>query len=197
MVALGMASVEETSAGAPAQKASLVPTGLIFGAFLVFAIIFAISAGSWYSTFMAVHVLFVVIWIGGGMLLTIFGIMAERSNDPSQVAQIAKMASFAGEKIFAPAGLIVVAMGISMVLNAHLGFGHFWIIFGLIGFLTTFLIGIGVLAPRAKKLNELVQEKGPTAPETQAAISSILLIARADMAMLLLVIVDMVTKPFS
>jgi uncharacterized membrane protein len=191
-----MASVEETSTPAPAQRVSLVPTGLIFGAFLVFAIVFAVSAGSWYSTFMAVHVLFVVIWIGGGALLTIFGIRAERSNDSEQVGQIAKMAAFAGEKIFAPSGLIVVAMGIAMVLNAHLGFGHFWIIFGLLGFLTTFLIGVGVLGPMAKKLNELVTEKGPTAPETQAAISTILLIARADIAMLLLVIVDMVTKPF-
>jgi uncharacterized membrane protein len=192
-----MASIDEASSSVPAQRASLLPTGLIFGAFLVFAIVFAVSAGSWYSTFMAVHVLFVVIWIGGGALLTVFGLMAERSEDSDQVAQIAKMAAFAGERIFAPSGLIVVAMGIAMVLNAHLGFGHFWIIFGLIGFLTTFLIGVGVLSPMAKKLTELVEEKGPTAPETQAVISKILLIARADIAMLLLVIVDMVTKPFS
>jgi uncharacterized membrane protein len=191
-----MASVDETSAAVPA-KGSLVPTALIFGAFLVFAVIFAVSAGSWYSAFMTVHVLFVVIWIGGGALLTVFGIMAERSGDSGQVAQIAKMAAFAGEKIFAPSGLIVVAMGISMVLNAHLGFDHFWIVFGLAGFLATFLLGVGVLSPMAKKLNALVEEKGPTAPETQAAISKILLIARADIAMLLLVIVDMVTKPFS
>jgi hypothetical protein len=35
------------------------------------------------------------------------------------------------------------------------------------------------------------------APETQAAIRRILLIARFDVAVLLLVIADMVTKPFS
>jgi uncharacterized membrane protein len=197
MVGGAVASVDETSAASPAKNESLVPTALIFGAFLVFAIIFAVSAGSWYSAFMAVHVLFVVIWIGGGALLTVFGIMAERSHDSEQVGQIARMAAFAGERIFAPSALIVVAMGIAMVLNAHLGFGHFWIVFGLIGFLATFLIGVGVLSPMAKKLNVLVAEKGPTAPETQAAISKILLIARADVAMLLLVIVDMVTKPFS
>lgn len=193
----GMASLDETAGSPPARSGSLVPTALIFGAFLVFAIVFAISAGSWYATFMAVHVLFVVIWIGGGALLTVFGIMAERSGDSGQVAQIAKMAAFAGERIFAPAGLVVVAAGIAMVLNAHLGFDHFWIAFGLLGFLATFLIGIGVLSPMAKKLNALIEDKGPTAPETQEAISKILLVARADVAMLLLVIVDMVVKPFS
>jgi hypothetical protein len=38
---------------------------------------------------------------------------------------------------------------------------------------------------------------GPTAPETIAEIKKILLIARVDIAVLLLVVADMVTKPFS
>ena len=108
-------SVEETSAEVPASRASQLPTALIGLAFLVVAIVFAASS-SWYDTFLAVHILFVVIWIGGGLFLTLFGILAE---------------------------------------------------------------------------------KGPQAPETLAAISEILLIARVDMAVLGLVIVDMVTKPFS
>ena len=189
-------SVEDTTAEAPAARASQLPSALIGLAFLVVAIVFAASS-SWYDTFLAVHILFVVIWIGGGLFLTLFGILAERSRDPAQMAQITKMAAFAGEKVFAPAAIVVVAMGIAMVLNAHLGFGHFWIIFGLLGFASTFIIGIGVLSPRAKKLDALLAEKGPQAPETLAAISEILLIARVDMAVLGLVIVDMVTKPFS
>jgi hypothetical protein len=107
------------------------------------------------------------------------------------------MAAFAGEKVFAPAAIVVVAMGICMVENASIGFNHFWIGFGLLGFVSTFVIGIGVLAPRAKKLDALIQAKGVNDPETTVAISSLLLIARADIAVLLLVIVDMVTKPFS
>jgi uncharacterized membrane protein len=191
-----MASIEETSDSAPAKSSSLLPTALIFGAVLVFAIIFA-ATSDWFHAFLTVHILFVVIWIGGGGLLTIFGVMAERSQDTAQIAQIARMAAFAGEKIFAPSAIVVVAAGIAMVSNKHIGFDHFWIAFGLVGFLATFLIGVGVLSPMAKKLNVLVAEKGPTAPETQSAITKILLVARADVAMLLLVIVDMVTKPFS
>jgi uncharacterized membrane protein len=187
----------ETAAEAPADRtASLVPTALIGLAFLIVAVVFMASS-SWYATFMAVHVTFVVIWIGGGAMLTIFGILAERARDGAQLAQIARMAAFAGQKIFAPAALVVVAMGIAMVLNADLGFGHFWLIFGLLGFLATFVIGIGVLSPMSKSISTLLAEKGTDAPETQAAVSKILLIARADVAMLLLVVVDMVTKPFS
>jgi len=189
-------SVEDTTAQAPVARASQLPSALIGLAFLVVAIVFAASS-SWYDTFLAVHILFVVIWIGGGLFLTLFGILAERSRDPAQMAQITKMAAFAGEKVFAPAAIVVLAMGISMVLNADLGFGHFWLIFGLLGFASSFVIGIGVLSPRARKLDTLLAERGPEAVETQAAISQILLIARFDMAVLALVIVDMVTKPFS
>jgi uncharacterized membrane protein len=191
-----MAGVQETVTAAPASRTSLLPTALIFGASAVLAIVFAASS-SWYAAFMAVHVIFVVIWIGGGALLTIFGVLAERQSDGQQLAAIARMAAFAGERIFAPAGLVVVAMGIAMVLDAHLGFGHFWLIFGLLGFLATFLIGVGVLAPASKKVSALLAERGPDDPEVKAQTARILLIARADIAMLLLVVVDMVTKPFS
>jgi len=190
-------SVEETTAEAPAdRRASLLPTALIGLAFLAIAIVFAASS-SWYDTFLAVHILFVVLWIGGGVFLTIFAILAERARDGAQLVSIAKMAAFAGERIFAPAAIVVLAMGIAMVLNADLGFGHFWLIFGLLGFASSFVVGVAVLGPRSKKLDALLTQNGPDDAETQAAISKLLLIARADIAVLLLVIVDMVTKPFS
>ncbi len=187
--------VQATTGTGPGRDVSLVPTAIIGLAFLVVAVLFLWSS-SWYFIFKTVHVLFAVVWIGGGALLTIYGLRAERGGDPAEVAQIAKMATFAGEKIFAPAGIVVLAAGIGMTTNANLTFDQFWLIFGLIGFATTFVIGIGVLAPRARRLSVLVEEKGPEAPETQAAIAQILLIARFDIAVLLLVIIDMVAKPF-
>ncbi len=188
-----MSAIDKTRGQAGSSQ---LPTVLIGAAFLLFAIIFTASS-DWYSAFLSVHILFVVLWIGGGLFITIMALLAERTNDGDQLAQIAQMAAFAGQKIFAPAAIVVVVMGVAMVENANIGFDHFWIAFGLIGFLATFVIGIAVLAPRSKHVSELIQTRGVNDPETTAAISSILLIARADVAMLLLVIVDMVTKPFS
>ena len=189
--------METTATSAPVeQRASLVPTALIGVAFLAVAVIFAAST-DWYLAFKSVHVIFAVIWIGGGALLTILGLIGERQNDPEQLAAVARQAALVGEKLFAPAGLIVLSMGIAMMTNTNWGWGHFWVIFGLIGYATTFLIGIAVLSPMSKKLNGLMQTVGPSAPETQAGIKRILVVARVDTAMLLLVVVDMVAKPFS
>ena len=173
--------------------------GLLLAGVIVIAIIFAFSSvgDHWYFLFKWIHVTFAVIWIGGGVLLTILGFKAQQSGDSAEIVTIARQAAFAGEKLFAPAGLIVFLMGIAMMINTDWGWGTFWIDAGLVGYAATFITGIGVLSPLAKQIQTLAKEKGPEAPETIAVINKILLIARVDVAVLLLVIADMVTKPFS
>ncbi len=171
-------------------------------AVVVIALIFAFSGSifvpnNWYALFKAVHVVVAVFWVGGGLLLVTLAFRAQRSSDPNEIVSIARQAAFAGEKLFAPAGLVVLAMGIAMMVNTSWGWGHFWVIVGLLGYAATFSVGIGVLSPLAKQITQAAEEKGPTAPETLALIDRILLVARFDIAVLVLVIVDMVTKPFA
>jgi uncharacterized membrane protein len=144
-----------------------------------------------------VHVALAVFWVGGGILLTVLGLRAERSTDPNEIATLARQAVFAGEKLFAPAGMLVLLAGIGMMLNTNWGWGKFWVVAGLVGYALTFVTGVAVLQPLARKLDALITEQGPAAPETQAAIQRILLVARVDVTVLVLVVADMVTKPFS
>ncbi|HET8752407.1 MAG TPA: DUF2269 family protein [Gaiellaceae bacterium] len=151
-----------------------------------------------FAIFKLIHVGVAVFWVGGGLLLTVLALRAERTQDPEEMATIARQAVFAGEKLFAPAGLVVLAMGITMVINSpEIGFGTTWVVVGLVGYALSFTTGIGVLAPMSRRIVTLLEEKGAAAPETQAAIARILLIARIDIAVLLLVVADMLMKPFS
>jgi uncharacterized membrane protein len=190
---------------APAEeRSSGALTALLLAAVVAVALVFAFNSSEdthWFALFKAVHVTFVVFWVGGGLLLTILAVLAARREDPDELAMIARQAAFAGEKLFAPAGLVVLAMGIAMLINGGGGgvihWGKFWVLAGLVGYGLTFVTGVGVLAPMAKKIAALIDEKGAAAAETQAAIGKLLLIARFDVALLLLVVADMVTKPFS
>ncbi len=65
----------------------------------------------WYAVFKTVHVVFAVAWIGGGLLLTILGLPPSVRRIRRAVVTVARQAAFAGEKIFAPAGLVVFLMG--------------------------------------------------------------------------------------
>jgi uncharacterized membrane protein len=189
------------SAPAPSRSGGALTIALLL-VVVVVGIVFAFSSSiylpnNWYSLFKAIHVGVAVFWVGGGLLLVTLAFRAQRSDDPAEIVTIARQAAFAGEKLFAPAGLIVLLMGIAMMINTNWGWGHFWIVFGLLGYAATFAVGIGVLSPLAKQITVSAETNGPTAPETLALIDRILLIARFDIAVLVLVVVDMVTKPFA
>ena len=168
----------------------------------VIAIVFAFSGSifapnNWYALFKMIHVVVAVFWVGGGLLLVTLAFRAQMANDPNEIVTIARQAAFVGERLFAPAGLIVFLMGIAMMINTNWGWGHFWVVFGLLGYAATFSVGLLVLSPLAKQISASAAENGPTAPPTLALIDRILLIARFDIAVLVLVVVDMVTKPFA
>ena len=189
-----------TTTTSEARSSSGPVTAILGGVVLVVGIVFISQAGwsnVWYSAFKSVHVLAAVVWIGGGAFLTIVALAAERKNDPAELAAVARQAAFVGEKVFAPAGIVVVAMGVAMMVNTNWGWGKFWVSAGLVGYAITFVTGVGVLSPLTKKANALIDDKGVTHPETTALIKRILLIARVDVAMLFLVVIDMVVKPFA
>ena len=196
--------MDTTPHSAEAPQASRASTWITVGIGLAVAavgLVFALNTtdapSDWFAVFKLIHVSVAVFWVGGGILLTALALWAQTKDDPEELATVARQAAFVGERLFAPAGLVVLAMGITMVINDHIGFGTTWVVIGLVGYATTFTTGIAVLSPRAKRVAALLETKGAAAPETQAAIREILLIARVDVAVLLVVVADMLLKPFS
>jgi len=170
----------------------------LVGIALLFAFKATDTSTTWFAVFKLVHVCIAVFWVGGGLLLTALAIRATRSNNSKELAIIARQAAFVGEKLFAPAGGIVLAMGIAMVINRpDIGFNTTWVDIGLAGWAISFVTGVAVLSPRAKRISTLLETVGDAAPETQKAIKEILLIARVDVALLLVIVMDMLVKPFS
>jgi uncharacterized membrane protein len=169
----------------------------VVGLVLVFLFNTNVFTSNWYAFFKWLHVTGAVLWVSGGLTLTILALKAERSSEPAEMAMIARQAAFVGERVFAPVGLLVLLAGIGMVANLHLGFGTSWIVLGLVGYAITFLTGLLVLGPQAKRIGHLIETVGAEAAETQAAIKRILLIARVDEGVLLLVVAAMILKPFT
>lgn len=189
------------AAEAPAdRRASGTITAAIGVAVAVLGLVFAFDSSwypHWYALFRLVHVVVAVLWVGGGLTITLLALRAERSGEPEELATIARQAAFVGERVFAPAGGVVFLMGIAMMLHTNWGWGKFWVVAGLIGYVLTFVTGVAFLSPQSKRVAALLEKKGAAAAETQAAIQRILLVARVDVGVLLLVVADMVTKPFS
>lgn len=191
-----MSPVESAASSGPRRQSVLFSTALIAIAFLIVAVIFTWSAER-YQIYKVLHIFFSVVWIGGGLLMTLLGVKAELSDDPSERMWLARQGAFVSDKVFLPSSLVVLAMGILMMRDIDWGWGSFWILFGLFGYATTFTTGLGFIVPATRKLNRIVDTVGPDSAEAQAVISRILFYAKIDIAILLLVVIDMVVKPFS
>jgi uncharacterized membrane protein len=164
---------------------------------LVGLVVFGWAAPATFDVYKMLHVLASVVWVGGGVTLVILVLLTDREDDPRALVALAHKVDFIATRVFVPSSLIVLLFGILMMIKGDLDWGQFWIVAGLVGFAVTFLTGVGFLTPQTKRFRALAAEKGEEAAETQAALQKLLLVARFDVALLLLVVADMAAKPFS
>jgi len=85
----------------PSRGRSAVPLTPVLGlGVLIVGLVFAFDSAwypHWYALFRLVHVTLAVVWVGGGALLTVLALRAERARDADELATIARQAAFAGE----------------------------------------------------------------------------------------------------
>ena len=189
----------EAVAATPAEagrRKSLIGSAAIGVAFLVVSIIFAANT-QWYFVFKMLHVGAAVVWVGGGLFLTICAILAELARDDDQLLQVGHWAETVAGRLFPLMSFVVLGFGIAMTANGDIGYNQFWIVFGLIAWALSAATGILFLGPEAKRLNKAAAELGPKSPQVQDRLRRILLAARADVALMFLIVFDMVVKPFS
>jgi uncharacterized membrane protein len=149
---------------------------------------------TWYEIWKTIHVLGAVVWVGGALMLNVLAFFALRSALPGRRAEFAHEAEKVGMRLFAPAGLILVVMGFILVHQGHWGY-HTWVILALVAYGLSFLTGIAFLGPESGRIAKVIQTEGPDSPAVAARIDRILLVSRVELAILLLVVVDMVLKP--
>src|SRR5574341_176472 len=88
------------------------------------------------------HILGAIIWVGGGLMLSLVGVRARQSEDPSLIREFARMLSYVGLRVLTPAVVAVLVSGIWLVLSgSEWDFTQLWVLFGLGAFVVAFLIG--------------------------------------------------------
>jgi uncharacterized membrane protein len=191
-----MEQVTAAPTSTPATRTSLYVTAAVGVVFVVVAILFAANA-PWYYVFKMLHVGAAVIWVGGGLFITILAVLAELADDDDQLLQIGHWAETVAGRVFPIMSFVVLGFGIGMTENLSIAYDQFWLIFGVIAWGLSAATGILFLGPEAKRLNRAAAEHGPKSPQVQSRLRRILLVARVDVALLFLIVLDMVAKPFS
>jgi uncharacterized membrane protein len=191
-------AVEQPGAIPPAQRNLSLRVSLgLLAIVLVVGLVFVIESDSWYLFWKVLHILAAVVWVGGGLAITLLVIRTERSGDTNRLVDLGEHADWISKFAFVPSSLLVIVTGIAATINGDLDWDQFWIIFGLIAWGTSAAIGIGYITPRVSRLSTIASERGPTDPDALLLLRNVTIAARVDLAFLLLVVIDMTVKPFS
>jgi uncharacterized membrane protein len=188
--------VADTAADATRPVAPISLDALLAGALLVAgAIVFLWFAPASYQIYLTLHVLAVVVWVGGDITLTTLGIVFESKQDGPTLAALGRMGSWIGTRVYTPALFFVFGFGVALVEKSGIGWHHFWIVFAVVGWALAMLIGIAFVGPELGRIDQAAQEFGPESPEVGRRVKRLFTIFRFDTALLILVVVDMVAKP--
>ena len=150
---------------------------------------------TWYTFFKSIHVVAAVVWVGGAMTIQAYAFRIIRTGDGKRQADFAKDTEVVGMRVFTPASAVLFLAAIGLMVNGNWPWGQNWIVLGLIAFALSFVIGAGFLGPEGGRIAEVIEKEGPNSLEAQARIRRILTVSRAELVVLLTVIVDMVIKP--
>src|SRR6059058_6215993 len=100
------------------------------------------------------HVGAAVVWVGGGLFITICAVLAELADNDDQLLQIGHWAETVAGRLFPAMSFVVLGFGIAMTTNGKIPYNQFWIIFGLVAWALSAATGILFLGPEAKRLNK-------------------------------------------
>jgi uncharacterized membrane protein len=150
---------------------------------------------TWYTFFKSVHVFGAAVWFGGALMIQAFAFRILRTGDAQRQAEFAKDSEVVGMRVFMPATWLLLLSAVGMMVNFHWPWGQNWVVFGLIAWAASFLVGAGFLGPEGGRIAAVIEREGPASPDAQRRIRRILLISRCELVVLLAVIVNMVVKP--
>jgi uncharacterized membrane protein len=150
---------------------------------------------TWYTFFKSVHVIAATIWVGGSVMIQALAFRIVRSRDAKRQADFAKDTEIVGMRLFIPTTWILLLAGVALMINADWAWDQNWIVFGLIAFGLSFVVGAGFLGPEGGRIAAVIEKEGPDSPAAQARIRRILLVSRCELVILLAVVWNMVVKP--
>jgi uncharacterized membrane protein len=146
---------------------------------------------TWYEFLLFVHITAAVIWLGGAFTFQMYGWVVRRGGDPEEIARFAGRAGVLGERMFVPASLVVVLAGVGLMIDGNWDWEQLWVVFALVTFGASFVTGLFVISPTAKRIPAV----GPTTPAGQALIQRLFTILRIDLVFMYAIVFAMVVKP--
>lgn len=176
----------------PRTALSALLAGLVL---IAGAVVLLWYAPNSYSTYKALHVVAIVIWVGGDVTLTTAGIVFERRGDAETLATLGKVGAWVGVRVYTPAAFAAFAFGVALIQKGGWGWNQPWIVFALVGWAIATGVGVLFVGPELGRIERTAAEHGPESEQVTWRVRRLFTVFRFDTALLILIVLDMTVKP--
>jgi uncharacterized membrane protein len=153
------------------------------------------SMDSLYLWLKFVHVAAVVVWVGGVVALTVLNARLGRAGDPAAAAAMGQQSEAFGRTVIGPAMGVALLAGLWMAGQFGIPFTALWIVWGLVGFVGFFVLGVVATGRAATELGTLARTAGSADPRVGALQQRLGLLGALNLLLLASAIWAMVFKP--
>ena len=152
---------------------------------------------SYYEILLFFHIALATVWVGSAFFFFVLLQRAKMAQDPLLAERLGAHIEWLAKRLFIPTSLGVLVLGILLTIERPWGFDQLWILLGLGGMATTFVVGVAVIEPTTKKMHGAIEAHGPTHSEVARYSRRLDALALLDLTLLFAIVWDMVLKPTS
>ena len=150
---------------------------------------------SWFDVLLVVHLLAVMVWVGGAFTGMLLGMRISGQGDVDAMARFCTAFAAVAGPLFGGASLLVLGTGIWMVADSPIEFSAQWISLGFLGWIVSTVLGATVVGRSWYGIGERLAEPRARLSVELAALARARRWTLLDLAVRVATIVVMVWQP--
>jgi uncharacterized membrane protein len=150
---------------------------------------------SLYLLLKLLHVLGAIAWIGGLLTLVVLNARMGREGDAAVLASLGRQSEYLGRTVLGPAMVVTLLAGFGTAGVARIPFTTPWIVWGIVGFVASIVIGVLMVQRAASALESLARSAGAGDPRIDAARGRLIALNAVNLLLLVSIVAAMVFKP--
>jgi uncharacterized membrane protein len=152
---------------------------------------------SLYLVLKALHVLAAITWVGGTVTTFLLATRLLGRGERARVIRFVGDIDWLGKVLLIPAAVAVLLLGIATAIVGRYSFLTPWILIGLGGVALTIMTSVAFFEPETRRILALGEAAGEQHAEVERRVRRAMAVTRVDLAIMVVVVLDMVLKPGS
>jgi uncharacterized membrane protein len=110
------------------------------------------------NLFKFLHVLAVIVWVGGVFTVNVLQVLVGRGSDRAAQASLLRLSDLYGRAVIAPAAALTLLTGVVRVEQIGVGYGTFWVAWGIAAIVLSIALGATMIRATNAALRRLAAD---------------------------------------